>query len=351
MAGEKKATKSIPKESAQEADKFDIEDILEPQGNFEESELETGPAEEKDAEKRVETKVVEKRSGNSASGFFGRTKKSKKEVAQKSDVQNKVLAVEDEGAVSAKVIEKKGSPIKTFLAIFFTMVVTAAVVLAGVYFWLNRSSAVSEVRTDPEVPTVASEERPEKNVFVDSETGLNLRKEPLKTAEILVVIPNGTKLVVLEEKDEWYKTIYQEKEGWVVKEFTSSKNPLTYENKDYKFSLDFTASWSGFKAFKIQTDWADDIQAPTYYFALPTTDKTWPKEDGIDEGYRSLFAITVFTTDQWSSVKEDTMVPTKLEETAKYVFTVGYPNGGAPDDLTTQLKEAKEIVKTFTILK
>ena len=48
---------------------------------------------------------------------------------------------------------------------------------------------------------------------------LRLRKDPNMDADVLVLIPLGTRVPVLEEKTEWIKTEYDFHKGWCKKEF------------------------------------------------------------------------------------------------------------------------------------
>jgi uncharacterized protein YgiM (DUF1202 family) len=59
-------------------------------------------------------------------------------------------------------------------------------------------------------------------VYVNSEGGLNLRETASTDAAVLELIPDKTKLTVIEEKDGWIKVTYLEKTGWSSKELTST---------------------------------------------------------------------------------------------------------------------------------
>lgn len=58
----------------------------------------------------------------------------------------------------------------------------------------------------------------EKKNCVVLKANLKLRKEPDKNAEYLMVIPKGTKLVMLEKNDGWVKVNYKKKVGWIKEE-------------------------------------------------------------------------------------------------------------------------------------
>jgi len=63
-----------------------------------------------------------------------------------------------------------------------------------------------------------------KTVSVSADGGLNLRKEASSSSELIIIIPNGTKLNVTEEKSGWYKVGYSGQLGWVSKEYTAENN-------------------------------------------------------------------------------------------------------------------------------
>ena len=51
--------------------------------------------------------------------------------------------------------------------------------------------------------------------------GLNLRENPSTSAEVLLTIPQGVTVNVIEEKQEWYKVTYRGSAGWVYAEYLS----------------------------------------------------------------------------------------------------------------------------------
>lgn len=58
----------------------------------------------------------------------------------------------------------------------------------------------------------------EKKNCVILKANLKLRKEPDKNAEYLMVIPKGTKLVMLEKNAGWVKVNYKKRVGWIKEE-------------------------------------------------------------------------------------------------------------------------------------
>ncbi len=55
---------------------------------------------------------------------------------------------------------------------------------------------------------------------VDSSNGLNLRQTPSTDSEVLCAIPDKTRLKITEITDNWGKTVYQGKEGWICLDYT-----------------------------------------------------------------------------------------------------------------------------------
>ncbi|NLO96575.1 MAG: SH3 domain-containing protein [Peptococcaceae bacterium] len=56
---------------------------------------------------------------------------------------------------------------------------------------------------------------------IRASVGLNLRQSPSINAKILMTLPNGAKIPIIEEKSGWYKTIYQGTTGWVSAEYVA----------------------------------------------------------------------------------------------------------------------------------
>lgn len=65
-------------------------------------------------------------------------------------------------------------------------------------------------------------------------SNLNLRKEPSTQADILTVIPKGSRIEVLENNNGWSKIVYKDKVGYVFDTFLSNDgrppNDLDYKN-------------------------------------------------------------------------------------------------------------------------
>jgi hypothetical protein len=249
-----------------------------------------------------------------------------------------------ENDLAAKKSKKARPWLKTALIVSVTVLTTAVITTVGGYIYiknfdkdsdssLNKNEPKTEVKVEPKIEKTYR--------YVSESTGLNLRAEPNKAGKIVVLMPFGSKLEVLKTENDWLQIILGDKTGWCAKEFTSDKNPLLYKNEKYGFNLEVVPDWAGLKVFEKSAS-----EVVTYYFALPTTDKAW-KEEGIDSGYSSVFAITVYSKAQYEETKKgegDTLVATG--QTDKYVF-VASQSQAVPKDLSTKYKEYQTVIKTF----
>lgn len=87
-------------------------------------------------------------------------------------------------------------------------------------------------------------------VYVNADGGLSLRADRNQTATRLELIPNGTKLTVTEELDGWYQVSYNNKTGWISKQYTTTAAPAEDPTKGW---ATFTSA-AGYK-IKYQTGW------------------------------------------------------------------------------------------------
>jgi len=120
----------------------------------------------------------------------------------------------------------------------------------------NEIKEVKEETTTTTKPKV----KESKVVYVTADNGLNMRENPDAKSKSLAIIPNGTKLTVLEEKDGWYKVEYNGQTGWVSKDFVTETTPddmKTYTGTGFsadapKFSIKYPSDWvlNGYKVSK-----------------------------------------------------------------------------------------------------
>lgn len=249
-----------------------------------------------------------------------------------------------------KAVKSEKKWLKIVAIILLTALVTAAAVLGIMYYMGQRGEKDEEI----EAPFVEEmegvlEESEEQFVYISSEVGLNMREEPDSNSKSLAVIPFGTKIPVLEKSNDWIKTEYEQKEGWVFAEFVTETDPLVYENKVYGFGFTFKPSWAGYNFFEIKGP--ESTAVIGYYVAVPTNDKNWKEGNSVvPAGYASLFAMGVYTKAEWAKMEGGDIKPAKLGESEKYVYTY-LPGQAHPTDLGTQYNEINDIIKTFEVLK
>lgn len=273
---------------------------------------------------------------------------AKEELPELTKDQGILEAVTDE---PKKVIRKKSIRLNgKFVAIVLTTVlVLVAAFLAVLYFQKNRTATESLVPEEKK-EVVADVEAPEatKTAYIISEVGLNLREEPVVTSNVLAIIPFGTKFEILEEKDGWYKTEFDNKTGWISKEFTSTEDPLVYQNKELGFQFTFLPSWAGYSFVEVKN--SESTTVKTFYVTLPTKDTAWNESaSGVSKGMGSLFAMGVYTKAEWAKIEEEEMKPAKLGESAQYVYTY-LPGQAYPADLKAQYAQIKTIIESFKVL-
>jgi hypothetical protein len=337
---------------AKEEDKIDIEDIEEPEDNLdiEEAVSEDHGAEKVEIEEEPVPEVVEETKDEEKSDEPSE-EEPEKDVLEKSVEESK----EQEPQVDPanELPRKKKFSWKTFAIVAVTVLITAALVLGVVYYFAKAKKSETKNETaQTEIQQEAPKEEPNvatkdagNFVYINSESGLNMREEPNVSAKVIVIIPFGTKLAVIEEKSGWYKAEYSGKQGWINKDFTQIEDPFLYKNTKYGFSLTFPQAWAGYKIF--EKDFGDSI---ALYVAIPTTDKAWTESGPVDKGYASLFAIAVYTKAKWETAKvAEGPKPTYLGTYQDYVIT--WSSGqAAPTDLTDRFPEIKTIIATYKSL-
>lgn len=273
-------------------------------------------------------------------------KKSTLEALMKKEEMEAVLADDKADAIALDEPKKK-----TWLVVLLAALATLLVAAGGYVAWQSYK-ADKNLKAEEKIETPAVEDKTaetpvvtEQAVYVNSPEGLNLRKEANATSEVLAIIPNGMKLVILETSGDWYKTEYDNKTGWVAKLYTSETDPLVYKDTTYGFQITFPATW----AYKLFPKKAEEGVTKIYYVAIPTTDATIDESSsGVDKGYASLFAVSIFTPSQWDEAnKVGGPMPTLAIKNTSYVIAYSMPNGIAPSDLAARVAEAKSVIATI----
>jgi len=325
---------------ADEKEKLEIDDIKDPEGT-----------EELDIDDAVSEEAPEEKKESKEEAVEEETPAAESEE----DAVLEKPAVKESKSVKPKKLGKKNW-VKYLIIGAVVALVTAATVMGVIYYLdqKNNTEEVADTNQEAEVETDATleeeeaEEVTEKSLYISSEVGLNLRETPDTKAKVLIIIPYATKIVVLEEQTGWVKTTYDGKTGWVSVDYTQATNPLVYENETYGFGLTFKASWAGYKFFEANNSGSTTVK--TYYVALPTTDTAWDETSvGITKGYASLFVMGVYTKAEWAEMAGGEILPAKLGEGDKYVYTY-LPGQAHATDLKTQYGEISDIIKTFEVL-
>jgi len=325
---------------ADEKEKLEIDDIKDPEGT-----------EELDIDDAVSEEAPEEKKESKEEAVEEETPAAESEE----DAVLEKPAVKEPKSVKPKKLGKKNW-VKYLIIGAVVALVTAAAVMGAIYYLdqKNNTEEVADTNQEAEVETDATleeeeaEEVTEKSLYISSEVGLNLRETPDTKAKVLIIIPYATKIVVLEEQTGWVKTTYDGKTGWVSVDYTQATNPLVYENETYGFGLTFKASWAGYKFFEANNSGSTTVK--TYYVALPTTDTAWDETSvGITKGYASLFVMGVYTKAEWAEMAGGEILPAKLGEGDKYVYTY-LPGQAHATDLKTQYGEISDIIKTFEVL-
>ena len=61
--------------------------------------------------------------------------------------------------------------------------------------------------------------------------GLRMRQEPVKTAPVLTLIPNGSRIAITENGKTWAKAVYNQYTGYVMTEFLKIEDDESSDDK------------------------------------------------------------------------------------------------------------------------
>lgn len=277
---------------------------------------------------------------------MNKQKKSTLEELMSNEEREAVLADDKADAISLDEPKKK-----TWLIVLLT-VLGVLLLAAGGYVAYQSYTADKTLKAEEKIESSVTEEKTEeptttdeKSVYTNAPEGLNLRKEPSADSEVLAIIPNGTKLVILETSGDWYKVEYDSKTGWIAKLYTSETDPLVYKDTTYGYQITFPATW----AYKLFPSKAEEGETAGYYVAVPTADTAIDEVSmGIDKGYASLFAISIYTPSQWELVgAENGIKPDIAAQNANYIVAYSKPNGVQATDLTARIAEVASVLATI----
>ena len=136
---------------------------------------------------------------------------------------------------------------------------------AGVYM-LNKTKPASGQKDAIVVETGDRPLKKDLTVYVNADGGLSLRADHASGAARLDLIPDKTSLTVSEELDGWYQVSYNNKTGWISKQYTTTAAPAADPTKDWA-----TFAGTGYK-IKYQVGWkAQDYGANAAFSASSLT--------------------------------------------------------------------------------
>jgi len=122
---------------------------------------------------------------------------------------------------------------------------------------------------------------------------------------------------------------------------------IVYKNTDYGFEITFPEGWEKYKVNKKSPSAEEDGSVLAYYYVgLPTSDKSW-EEPGMNSGYWSLFALSIYTKDQWNTMSDqEGPKPSLVAQKGNYV--IGWMSAQAgPTDAASQASAVQSIIDTI----
>ena len=132
-------------------------------------------------------------------------------------------------------------------------------------------------------------------------------------------------------QEEGYEEISQEEQDVVAEQINeyeeSLEEALDYENEEFGFGLTFPEEWKGYKV----TDKADVL-----YFGFV--------------GYTEIFAISIYTHDEWDALPENQPNPEYLGENDEFVFAGSGSHDSADEFEAERRGEVSSILDTFVVL-
>jgi hypothetical protein len=136
-------------------------------------------------------------------------------------------------------------------AILFGVGAAAIIIIGfGFYTIFKKDPAASGGKVDIKLETGDRPIPKEDAIYVNADGGLSLRADRNPNSERLLLIPNQTKLTATQELDGWYQVTYNDKTGWISKQYTTAAAPAEDPNKGWGVF----SSTSGYK-IKYQPGW------------------------------------------------------------------------------------------------
>ena len=115
---------------------------------------------------------------------------------------------------------------KTWLVVILSVLGVLLLVAGGYVAWQTYSAdktlkAEEKVESAPMTTDSSQAATDGKTVYINAPEGLNMRGEAKSDSTVLAIIPNGTKLTVLETSGDWYRVEFDTKTGWIAKLYTN----------------------------------------------------------------------------------------------------------------------------------
>jgi len=154
--------------------------------------------------------------------------------------------------MARRMYRMKKSPLATRRnrAILFGVAIVALLLVGFGFYGLTNKRTSEAGKVDIKLETGDRPIAKEDSVYVNADGGLSLRSDRNPNSQRMELIPKGTKLVATQELDGWYQVSYNNKTGWVSKQYTTKVAPAEDPTKDWGTYT----STTGYK-LKYQTGW------------------------------------------------------------------------------------------------
>jgi hypothetical protein len=169
-------------------------------------------------------------------------------------------------------------------------------------------------------------------VYINADGGLSLRENRDQNSKRLVIIPNKTQLTAVEELDGWYKVTYQDKEGWIIKQYTTTDAPAEDPYKDWSaftgagFKVKYPLGW------KVKDYGANTGKSVTSLVAFSNQELPTSVPEGTEFLAPITFEVSTKTSDEVNASFATISGVTKEQIDAggrtatKYTYTSAYSN-------------------------
>jgi hypothetical protein len=132
------------------------------------------------------------------------------------------------------------------------LVALVAILLGGLGWWsLSKATKNSSKKIEVKYDTGDKPLPQAESIWINADGGLFMRQDANAKSKIVIIIPNGTQLTVIEKNGTWYKVSYMNKTGWVSNQYVVATAPAqdptkawkTYQNAANNYSLRYPTEW------------------------------------------------------------------------------------------------------------